>query len=305
VYNSYVQINNRNGIIISNTIHKGEKMKIPIKLFSLCVSLTVIIILGLSGQSYAKIDPATCTGAWVFNDPSADVLKDISGNANDCTIKGKPKWVDSTFGKAIDFDATDDLVECPDNDPLDVGTDNFSVVAWIKCAKYDPGEWEAQIIFKLEHAVPRHGYLLAVRGSLDAGNKNKPVFIMGLGDASGIHTFGTSPINDDTWHHLAVTVDRSNSVIMYRDGEIEAQQNIAGYAKQNEDNSRVFNIGSETGTPGRYIKGTIDDVALFKTVLTPADISDLMNFGLEKILGGKAVQPFDKLASTWADVKIR
>jgi len=280
-------------------------MKIPIKLFSLCVSLTVIIILGLSGQSYAKIDPATCTGAWVFNDPSADVLKDISGNANDCTIKGKPKWADSMFGKAIDFDGTDDLVECPDNDSLDVGTGNFSVVAWIKCAKYDPGEWEAQIIFKLEHAVPRHGYLLAVRGSLDAANMNKPVFIMGLGDASGIHTFGTSPINDDTWHHLAVTVDRSNSVIMYRDGEIEAQQNIAGYAKQNEDNSRVFNIGSETGTPGRYIKGTIDDVALFKTVLTPTDISDLMNFGLEKILGGKAVQPSDKLASTWADVKIR
>jgi hypothetical protein len=39
--------------------------------------------------------------------------------------------------------------------------------------------------------------------------------------------------------------------------------------------------------------------------LTPADISDLMNFGLEKILGGKAVQPSDKLASTWAEAKIK
>jgi len=274
------------------------------KFFSLYI-FSIIVILALSGQGYAKIDPAACVGAWIFSDPGVDVLKDISGNGNDCNVKGKPKSVDGLFGKAMDFDAVDDLVECPDNDTLDVGTGNFSVVAWIKCAKYDPGEWEAQIIYKFEIAAPRHGYLLAVRGSLDASNKNKPVFIMGLGDASGIHTFGTSPINDDTWHHLAVTVDRANSVIMYRDGVVEAQQNISAFAQQNENNARVFNIGSETGTPGRYIKGAIDDVALFKAVLTPADIKDLMDFGLEKTLGGKAVKPSDKLASTWADIKIR
>jgi len=274
------------------------------KFLSFCVC-SIIVILTLSGQGYAKIDPATCAGAWVFNDPSAEVLNDISGNGNDCNVKGKPKSADGIFGKAMDFDAVDDFVECPDNDLLDVGTGNFSIVVWIKCAKYDPGEWQAEIIYKFELAAPRHGYLLGVRGSLDAANKNKPVFIIGLGDASGIHTFGTSPINDGTWHHLAVTVDRSNSVIMYRDGEVEAQQNISSFAKQNEDNARPFNIGSETGTPGRYIKGAIDDVALFKTVLTPADIKDLMDYGLEKTLGGKAVQLSGKLASTWADVKTK
>lgn len=268
-----------------------------------CLLCSIIFVFLFSGLGYAKIDPKTCMGAWVFEDPGADVLKDISGNGNDCTIKGKPKWTDSKFGKAIDFDGSDDLVECPDNDTLDVGTGNFTIAAWIKCAKYDPGEWEAQIIYKFEHAAPRHGYLLAVRGSLDAGNKNKPVFILGLGDASGIHMFGTKNINDDIWHHLAVTVDRSGSMILYRDGEIESQQNIAGYAKQNEDNSRVFNIGSETGTPGRYIKSVIDEVALFKAALSQNDVQDLMNLGLEKILGGKAVNRVGKLASTWASVK--
>jgi hypothetical protein len=272
------------------------------KIFSFCV-FSIIVILALSGQGYAKIDPVTCAGAWLFNVPSAGVLNDISGNGNDCNVKGKPKSAEGVFGKAMDFDAVDDLVECPDNDMLDVGTGNFSVVAWIKCAKYDPGEWQAEIIYKFELAAPRHGYLLAVRGSLDAANKNKPVFIIGLGDANGIHTFGTSPINDDTWHHLTVTVDRAGSVIMYRDGVVEAQQNISSFAKQNEDNAKAFNIGSETGTPGRYIKGAIDDVALFKTVLAPADIKDLMDFGLEKTLGGKAVKPSDKLASTWAYIK--
>ena len=274
------------------------------KLFSFC-AFFVIVVLVLSGQGYAKINPATCAGAWVFSDPSVDILSDISGNGNDCNIKGKPKWVDGQFGKAIDFDGTDDLIESPDNDMLDVGTANFSVSAWLKCAKYDPAEWQAEIIYKFELAAPRHGYLLGVRGSLDAANRNKPVFIFGLGDASGIHMFGTSPINDGIWHHLAVTIDRKNSMILYRDGVLEAQTNIAGYANQNENNSKPFNIGSETGTPGRYIKGVIDDVALFKTVLAPEDIKDLMDFGLEKIIGGKAVDPSGKLANTWAEIKVR
>jgi len=274
------------------------------KLFSFCV-FSVIVVLMLSGQSNAKIDPATCAGAWVFSDPNVDVLSDISGNANDCTIKGKPKWVDSQFGKAIEFDGTDDLIECPDNDMLDVGTANFSVSAWLKCAKYDPGEWQAEIIYKFQLAAPRHGYLLGVRGSLDAGNKNKPVFIFGLGDASGIHMFGTSPINDGIWHHLAVTVDRKNSMTLYRDGVVEAQTNIAGMVNQNESNAFPFNIGSETGTPGRYIKGVIDDVALFKAVLTPEDIKELMDFGLERIIGGNAVESSGKLANTWAGIKVR
>ena len=263
----------------------------------------LIFALALPIQSQAKIDPATCAGAWIFDDPGTDELQDISGNGNNCTVKGNPKWGDSNFGQGIEFDGTDDLVECPDNDTLNVGVDNFSLVVWLRCAKYDPGEWEAQVIFKFDHTAPRHGYLLAVRGSLDAGNMNKPVFILGLGDASGIHTFGTKPINDDVWHHLAVTVDRKGAVILYRDGAIEAQQNIAGYAAQNEDNTRVFNIGSETGTPGRYIQGLIDEVALFKTVLTEGDINNVMSFGLKKIIGGNAISPSDKMALTWGAAK--
>jgi sialidase-1 len=223
--------------------------------------------------------------------------------ANDCTLNGKPKYTEGKFGKAMDFDAVDDTADCGDKDNLDVGVENFSVAAWIKCAKYDPGEWQAEIVFKFELAAPRHGYLLAVRGSLDASNKNKPVFIFGLGDAAGIHMFGTKVINDGIWHHLAVTVDRNNSMIMYRDGEIEAQTNIAGFVKQNENNAKEFCIGSEKGTPGRYFKGAIDEVALFKAILSQDEIKTLMNFGLGRALGLEAVNSFGKATVTWASVK--
>lgn len=276
-------------------------MKYSLKSYIACLFFITFVLI-LSNQSYAKIDPATCMGAWLL-DEGGDLEEDISGNENDCTISGKPKLSESKFGKAIDFDGVDDIADAGDKDTLDVGIENFSVVSWIKCADYDPGDWEVQIIYKFDHTAPRHGYLLAVRGSLDAGNMNKPVFIFGLGDASGIHLFGTKPINDDSWHHLAVSVDRAGSMIMYRDGEIEAQMSIAGQAKQNESNAKEFNIGSEKGTPSRSFRGAIDEVALFKAILSQNDIKDIMNFGLNKTLGGKAVDPLGKYTVTWAKIK--
>ena len=272
------------------------------KLTLLCACLTVIGLIS-SGQSVAGIDPATCMGAWLFDAEDEDIEEDVSGNENNGTVKGKPKWAAGKFGTALDCDGVDDHVDCGDSETLNVGTDDFSIVAWIKCAKYDPGDWEAQIVYKFDHTVPRHGYLLGVRGSLDAGSKNKPVFILGLGQDAGNHLFGTSPINDDTWHHLAVTVDRDGSMILYRDGELEAQTNIAGDAKQDESNGISFNIGSQSDAPGRSIKSLIDEVALFKAVLTEDDIKRIMTGGLERALGIAAVSPAGKLTATWAGVK--
>jgi hypothetical protein len=274
------------------------------KITLVCAYLTIIGLI-LPGQSFAGIDPETCMGAWLFDEDGADMEEDISGNENIGAVKGKPKWTEGKFGNALDCDGVDDYVDCGDKDSLDVGTGNFSIVAWIRCAKYDPGEWEAQIVYKFDHTVPRHGYLLGVRGSLDAANKNKPVFILGLGQDAGNHLFGTSNINDDAWHHLAMTVDRSGSTMLYRDGELEAQVNIAGDAKQNEDNAISFNIGSQSDALSRSFKGLIDEVALFKAVLTEDDIKKIMTGGLERALGIVAVSPASRIAATWADVKTR
>jgi hypothetical protein len=273
-----------------------------IKLTLACICLAVFSII-LSGWSVAAIDPATCMGAWLFDDEGEEIEEDISGNENHGTAKGNPDWDNGKFGMALVCDGADNFVDCGDKDTLDVGEDNFSIVAWIKCADYDPGDWEAQIVYKFDHTEPRHGYLLGVRGSLDPGNMGKPFFILGLGDSSGIHLFGTKLINDDTWHHLAITVDRGGSMILYRDGELESQMSIAGSAGQNEDTSISFNIGSQADALVRSFQGLIDEVALFRDVLTPDDIQRIMTQGLERALGQTAVSPAGKLTSTWADVK--
>lgn len=270
----------------------------------LLISIFVMFDSGiLTAPSYARIDPGTVYGLWLFDKEGKDIEKDMSGNGCDGTIEGNPKWTSGKFGRAMEFDGVDDYVDCEDNDTLDVGKGDFSIVAWIKCADYIPAEWEGQIVSKLHETAPRHGYLLGVRGALDASNKTKPVFRIGLATDVSVHVFGTHPINDDTWHHLAVTVDRDGSVILYRDGQLETQMSIAGYSKENEDNDHLFRIGRHDQHGGFY-KGLIDEVALFKAALTEDDVKRIMTRGLERALGMTVVSPIGNLAATWGQIKL-
>ena len=270
------------------------------KLTLVCVCIT-IIGLTFPGQSFARIDPGTCVGVWLFDAEGGDIEEDISGNGNDGIIKGGPNWEQGKFGMALDCDGVDDYVDCGDKESLDMGTSDFSIVAWIKCAKYTPPVWRDDIVNKFDTAAPRRGYTLSVRGASDATNKDRPVCILGLGSESGINVFGTKPINDDVWHHLAVTVDRDGAAILYRDGEQESQTNIASFSKHSEDNEKSFNIGAQSGSG--MIQSLIDEVAVFKAILTEDDIKRIMTGGLERALGITAVFPTGKLAATWAGVK--
>ena len=149
--------------------------------------------------------------------------------------------------------------------------------------------------------APRHGYAIGVRGAEDATNKEKPILMMGLASNSGINCWGTSPINDETWHHVAMVVDREQSILFYRDGQLEAQTNISANVAENEDNAEDFGIGNLGG--GNFLQGIIDEVAIFKAILEPDDIDRVMTQGLERVLGITAVSPASKLATTWAETK--
>ena len=154
--------------------------------------------------------------------------------------------------------------------------------------------------------MPRHGYLLCVRGNLDPNNEGKPLFWFGLAQGAGVHLFGTSAINDGKWRHLAATADRKGAMKLYRDGKLEAERDISAHQKENEDNHNPFTIGGEAGVASRTLTdGVMDEVALFNIVLTEDQITEIVQKGLTRILGAEAVSPGNKLAIAWGKIKAR
>jgi hypothetical protein len=84
------------------------------KVKCLLIGVAVLFIAGVLITSiYAKIDPQTCVGAWMFDENNGNLAKDLSGNKNDGTLVNGPKWIDGKFDKALSFDGVDDYINLP------------------------------------------------------------------------------------------------------------------------------------------------------------------------------------------------
>jgi len=102
------------------------------------------------------------------------------------------------------------------------------------------------------------------------------------------------------WYHLAVVRDRDTAkVLWYINGEL---------AKDMDDPTEdvAFNanliLGCRPGT-AECFAGLIDDVAIFKSVLTEKEVGVIMEFGLERAMAG-AVSPAGKAAEVWGLIKV-
>ncbi len=265
--------------------------------------ISAIILMSVT-QGLTAVDPGTAIAVWLFNEEKGDLAQDLTENTLDAKFLDPVKWTDGKLDGGLEF-KSGGLVNAGISPLLNVGKANFSMVAWFKYSK-TPDEWYASLISKADLAMPRHGYILGIRGNLDPNNKGKPLFWFGLAQGAGIHLFGTSPINDGKWHHLAATADRKGAMKLYRDGELEVENDIAAHANQNEDNLKPFTIGGEVGVAARtLVDGAMDEVALFNVVLTEDQITEIVQKGLARTLGAEAVSPNDKLAATWGKIKMK
>lgn len=256
----------------------------------LLIAVVAVFIAGvLTVSSYAKIDPKTCIGAWLFDEGSGDITQDSSGNGNDGTLEG-PNWVDGKFGKALEFNGTSDYVNVGNNPITDInGTNIMSISAWVK---------RASKTSKVLVAIRRSpgGYVLGV-GILGASANQIKMTKYAIVDIY----LGDFP-QDTDWHHL-VGVWNGKGQIAYIDGVVNA--NSADIANFSSAAAGSLLIGGDTGDQG-YADGTIDDVGIFNVALTEDDVMDIMNKGLGRATGfTKPVSPEGRLTTVWGEIKAK
>ncbi|MFQ6031464.1 MAG: hypothetical protein ACE5K2_00965 [Candidatus Zixiibacteriota bacterium] len=104
------------------------------KLTIVCISLIVIM---LAGQSYAKIDPKSIVGIWLFDEGKGDTVRDSSFNGNDGKIFGA-KWVEGKKDKGLEFDGVSH-VRIPPSVTTDDYLDGFTYLLWVKPLAIPPG----------------------------------------------------------------------------------------------------------------------------------------------------------------------
>jgi len=96
------------------------------KLFYL---VSVLLVLGVAGNASADL-----VAHWKLDEGSGTTAFDTSGNGNDGTFTGGPQWVAGYYGGALEFDSTDDNIDCGNDDSLNI-TDEITLSAWINMAQ--------------------------------------------------------------------------------------------------------------------------------------------------------------------------
>lgn len=272
------------------------------KIRFLLINVYVLFAIGILATSgYAKIDPGTCVGMWLFDEGKGDTTADLSGNRYDGTLLNSPKWVDGKFGKALNFEGVDDCVSIPNKSTLlEQQFSQMTITAWIYPTAFGGGTYGHTIISRTDG----DGWSMRV---------NNKILLADLRLTGGNVTTSIPPteIKSGTWSHVAITYDNSNGTIVgYINGSNIGELKGSGTIKNAGNAATCTFIGSDPagckpqGAEFDYT-GNIDEVAVFSVALTEDDIKSISSKGLGVVMGIAPVDVSSKLTTTWANIKAR
>jgi len=200
-------------------------------------------------------------GSWHFDEGSGTTAYDRSGNGNDGTLINSPTWVDGKFGKALNFNGSNNYVDLGDDSINSAGIITFE--CW----------------FKSNNIASAQGTSSIVNTGYDY-NTGKNYLVVGLYNSKILATAAGTPdssrtsdnLQSNTWYHLVVikvSKDISKIYINGVDDTHGASTNWGG------DVSSV--IGKIDIATDQYFNGIIDEVRIYNKALAADEISDLYN----------------------------
>jgi hypothetical protein len=226
-------------------------------------------------------------GAWLFDEGSGDKINDSIGN-NHGNIEGSLKWVDSKFGKGLEFaGAGDSYVSIPHQDYMDA--DPYTITAWVKLqnASWQYIAWKNGLVWPEPHKK-RHI-------DIWVHDADYVVLMWHLDNGGEGRVDGKAIIADGSWHHIAKSSD-GDTMRLLIDGEVDAEGAIGGKLVKNEEDPLW--IGARPGNVAAT--GIIDEIGFFTKALSEDELKEVMNSGLEVLA---PVEPSLKLSVTWGSLK--
>jgi hypothetical protein len=189
-----------------------------------------------------------------------------------------PSWTSGKSGGGLSFNGSDQYVALGSGAPLQVAAGgSFTIGVWFKTTdSYGP-------IFSARNSA-EGGAVINITVGYD-GAENSPGRLMGLvrqdNGTSGYARVTGGLVNDDAWHHAALTRNAGGVIELFLDGA--SQGTNAGSESTGSITTDLRTLGCERrwvqdafGTADeRYLNGTLDDVRFYNRELLVAEIVNL------------------------------
>ncbi len=221
-------------------------------------------------SSYSGVVSSTpgLVGYWRVGESSGTVACDSTANHDNGTYLGSvtlgtPGAISGDPDTAVTLDGSSGQVSVPSASSLNVG-DNFTIEAWVKrgASKTESNE----VI-----ASKQEGSWALMFNEADQLTLRRSTY-------GNIATANVATTDTTSWHYVVATKNGS-SVHLYLDGT-DVTGTVANQTLTN--NTLPLAIGQSSSTS--YLKGSVDEVALYNTALTPTQITQHYEAGLAAVL---------------------
>jgi hypothetical protein len=212
-------------------------------------------------------------GCWRFDEGTGSAASD-SGTAGIAgTLVSSPTWTGGWFGNALSFNGVNTYVNLNDastSSPLKPALP-ISVSAWIMLTSTG----QSAAIFNADRGDSSKyaGYNLALASG---------VLSCGYGDGTGGGTstyrrtkIGTTVLAAGQWYHVAGVIQGGTNMSLYVNG-VDDGGTYSGSGGTMGYTTTSSKIGGGNGNAGTgFVNGTIDDVRVYKRVLSPGEVETL------------------------------
>ena len=192
----------------------------------------------------------------LMNEGSGSRVYDISGHGNHGTLTNGPIWGGSRFGGGVNFDGSDDYVDCGNDPSLNLSI--FTVAFWVKVKQIDPG-WN--VICGKEIYNNNEGYYFFV----DSNWLRFTLF-------TGGDIYTSTKLNE--FVHIVGTFDGSTAKL-YENGSYVMQDSSVSFTPANVGlllAARHQNDGSGYADTSNIV---LDDFRIYKRVLDAWEVEQL------------------------------
>ena len=260
--------------------------------------ITLVLVFTALAGSYSYGEKADLVAHWKFDENEGSKVKDSSEMGNDGKIRGGAR-VKGVFGSALQFDGKRGYVDCGYNASYDIA-DDITIEAWVKPISYSE-PFFIVVMKDISKSVETYGYSLAI---VSAPEKQwNQVLYFSTGDSTWFWNawYGSDQIPLNIWTHVAVTYDASSDEVpkFYINGQ-QSMTNVRQDRGRTAINHNEFGITMFLGCSSkadlhyfgdRHSNGLIDEVRIYKKVLTKDKIRNQYKTGFEHLPKGAAGIP--------------
>ncbi len=241
--------------------------------FALVLTFVTAIAAGQTREGCTPA-PAEMAAWWPLDTAAQSSTPDISGR-HAARLVNAPSIAPGRVGNAMSFTAGQSRLDVADADGLDIGTGDFSVDFWMRTTNVSS---LITILDKRTLSPAVRGYSVFLTGGklgIQLADSSAPSPACSSDSRrSACTNYGSNVVvADGAWHFVVITVDRDSKqggrIIV--DGRVIATFDPT-VRRGSLSNTAPLRIGASADTVGSSYRGLLDEVELFRRVLSDAEI---------------------------------